>query len=134
MLRGTESFHTRGTRNSEYSAKRVSRGLPSVAICDLFPYSCIRLPHSRYILPSDHLPLTEIRRGILIRLTEGLLEQYQVDSDEVMDTLSQLLDGKAQVMMGISDRPVCTSDYVCNLAKVWKAGALVIADTTQRGR
>ena len=101
-----------------------------MVICDLFPYSCIRLPHSRYILPSDQLSQTGFgNKGGSIKPTEGLLEQYQVDSGEVMEMLSQLLDGQEQAMFGIYNRPIRLSDYVCNLATVWQAGAVVSTDT-----
>ena len=90
----------------------------------------MRLPHSRYILPSDRLSLTEFeKKGGFIKPTEGLLEQYQVDSSEVMDMLSHLLDGKQQAMLGIHNTPIRLSDYVYNLATVWRAGAVVGTDT-----
>ena len=118
-------------RNSEDWAKSFGSGRRSVVICDLFPYSCMRLPHSRYILPSDRLSLTEFeKKGGFIKPTEGLLEQYQVDSGEVMDMLSHLLDGKQQAMLGIHNTPIRLSDYVCNLATVWRAGAVIGTDTT----
>ena len=129
MLRATGSFHAVGVRNSDDWAKSSS-GRRSEVICDLFLYSCIRLPHSHYILPLDQLSQTGFGdKGGSIKLTEGLLEQYQVDSIEVMDMLSQLLDGQEQAMFGIYNTPIRLSDYVRNLAMVWQAGAVVSTDT-----
>ena len=130
ILRETGSFHAVGVRTSEDWAKSSGGGRRSLVICDLFPYSCIRLPHSRYILPSDQLSPTGFgKKAGSIKPTEGLLEQYQVDSGEVMDMLSQLLDGKQQAMFGIDNTSIRLSDFVCNLATVWRAGAVVSTDT-----
>ena len=126
ILRATGSFHARAVRTSEAWAESSGGDRRSVVICDLFPYSCIRLPHSRYILPSEQLSQTGFRKKAgSIKPTEGLLEQYQVDGGKVMDMLSQLLDGQEQAMFGIYNMPIHLRDYVCNLATVWQAGAVV---------
>lgn len=130
MLRATGSFHAVRVSNSKEWAKSSGGHRPSVVICDLFPYSCMRLPHSRYILPSDQLCQTKVGKKCgSIQPTEGLLEQYQVDGGKVMDMLSHLLDGQEQAMFGIYNTPIRLSDYICNLATVWQAGAVVSTDT-----
>ncbi len=47
-----------------------------------------------------------------------------MDSGEVMDMLSQLLDGEQQAMFGIYNTSIRLCDYVCDLAMVWRAGAV----------
>ena len=92
---------------------------PSLIVCDLFPYTCTRLPHGRFIFPSDILPEIVYREDFTLK--EGLLDQYSVDYDDVVDSILSILDGKPETTVGLCNRIVQASDYVHWLREVWRA-------------
>lgn len=106
-------------RSSEYSANIITSRPASLVICDLFPYACARIPHGRFILPSDSLPT--ITYGRKFTLKEGLLDQYSVDCDDIVDSLLRFLDGNSQATIGLCERPIQTSIYVHYLQDVSQA-------------
>ena len=106
-------------RNSEYTARAIVSHPPSLVVFDLFPYTCTRLPHGRFVLPSDILP--EISYHKDFTLEEGLLDQYSVDYDDVIDAILSVLDGKPETTIGLCNRIVQVSTYVYRLAEVWQA-------------
>ena len=116
-------------RSSEYSAKVIASHPPSLVICDLFPYACARFPHSRFLLPSDSLP--EVSYGRKFTLKEGLLDQYSVDCDDIVDSILNILDGKSQTTIGLCNRPIQTSRYIHYLQDVWQAVATELAKASE---
>lgn len=106
-------------RSSEHSANIITSRPASLVICDLFPYACARIPHGRFILPSDSL--RTVIYGRKFTLDEGILDQYSVDCDDVVDSLLCFLDSSSQATIGLCERPVQTSIYVHSLQSVWQA-------------
>ena len=107
-------------RSSEYSAGRIASRPPSLIICDLFPYSCARIPHGRFLLPSDSLP--EVSYGKTFTL-KGPLERYSVDHDDIVDSILYMLDGKSHATLGLDSRPIQLSRYLSSLQDVLQAVA-----------
>ena len=118
-------------RSSEFTARVIVRHPPSLVVCDLFPYNCTRLPHGRFILPSNILPETVYRQDFT--LEEGLLDQYSVDYDDVIDSILSMLDCKPETTIGLCNRIIQASEYVYYLGEVWQAVLpdLAIASTDE---
>ena len=101
---------------------------PSIVIVDLFPPSCIRLPHCRFVIASDELP-TVLTKHKRFQLKTGLLEQNQVDENQVLDKVLGLFQGTSHTQtLGRSARVIDMLDYCHNLESVWKAGSASIED------
>ena len=117
--------HAYVSRSSQHTqTKLMAERLPSLLICDLFPYSCIRLTHSRFIMTSDQLAesLTQRSEALLKDMKKEPLDQYHVDEDEVLETILILLSGSSQVRMGLCDTEIDTLKYRYQLGDVLQAG------------
>lgn len=126
-LRWYHGFEPWCVRSSEYSFKGIVSRPPSLVICDVFPYTCTRLPHGRFLLPSNSLP-KNVSYGNNIVFKEGFLDQYIVDDDEVMDSILYMLDGTSQATLGLCSRPIQTPEYVSYLRDMLQEAAAEYAE------
>lgn len=110
-------------RSTEFSSRKISSLPPSLIICDLFPPACMRLPHGRFILPSNSLPTVSYGKKFI--LEEGLLDQYSVDYDNIVDSILSLLANKVTVSIGLCSLPIEKSEYIHCLKNVLQA---IVAD------
>ena len=125
LMEYTSGYHAYSGRNTLFTTQNlIANRLPSLLVCDLFPYTCIRLTHSRFIVTSDQLASYIPRRSaaVLKDLDDGPLDRYHVDEDEVLDVIMELLSGRSQVQMGLCNLVVDTSKYCCQLRQVLSAG------------
>ena len=91
-------------------------------ICDLYPYTCTRLSHSRFVIPSEWFASSTHRRNKYVELDEGLLDQYIVDEDELIDNILKLLSGQPKVTIGLEERVIEVTDYCHSLGDVLNEG------------
>ena len=117
-------------RSTEYSFREITSRAPSLVIGDVCPYSCIRLPHGRFLLPSKNLP-EMVSYGQEVVLKEGNLEQYTVDHDEVVESILYMLDGTSQATLGLCSRPIQTSEYVSYLRDMLQKAAAEYGERSQ---
>ena len=129
-LKWTRSWHPHSTRNSELLVPRIKKWLPSSIICDLYPYTCTRLSHSRFVIPSNSFP-SEIGRNTYLELDEGILDQYVVDEDELINTMLSLLSGRSKVVMGLQERVIEVTDYCHSLGEMLSRGIDEFAMSTE---
>ena len=106
-------------RSTEFSIQSITSRSSSLVLCDTFPYACTRLPHGRFLLSSGRLP--EVSYGEKFCLAEGLLDQYSVSYDDIVDSILQILAGNPEVTLGLSNRSLEASQYVCSLKDIWQA-------------
>ena len=123
-LRWRKSWHPYNVSQTETAAPMIARSPPSIVICDTFPYHCQRIPHGRFIIPSDHLPprLTH-NQYFQLKNGEALIDQYLVDEDDIIDTLSRFISGSSEVPLGLDDDPVKTAPYCSSIGDVLQCGA-----------
>ena len=124
-MKYTSGYHAYTTDNTLFTAdKLIANRLPSLLVCDLFSYTCIRLTHSRFIVTSDQLASYIPRRSVAVfkDFDDGPLDRYHVDEDEVLDVIMGLLSGRPQVQIGLCNLVVDTSDYCHQLRQVLSAG------------
>lgn len=123
------SWHPHGTRSSEFLASRIAKRPPSLIICDLYPYTCMRMSHSRFVIPSNSL-IPNLCRNAYLQLNEGLLDQYIVDEDELINTILNLLHGQTRVIMGLQERVIEMVDYCYSLGDILNKGVDKFVMTT----
>ena len=116
-------------RSSAYSAEAIASRPPSLVICDLSPYACARLPHSRFVLPSNIL--SKVSYGRKFSLEEGRLEQYSVEEEDLLHSILDMFDGSTQATIGLTDRPIETSKYLHYLKDIWEAVVARFADASE---
>ena len=123
-MESANSVYPKATRVTESAATRIRARPPTMIICDLFPASCRRLDHGRFLFPSEELPSTiEYRKDVEFR--NGLMDQYLVDQDLLMETITDLtgnVGDSSEIVMGICDTPVNMKKYCCYLEDVYKDG------------
>ena len=100
-------------RSCEYLIREITSRPLSLVIGDVSPYSCIRLPHGRFLLPSKSLP--DVSYGENVVNKEGDLDQYTVDHDEIVESILKMLSGTSQATLGLCAPPIQTSQYVSYL-------------------
>ena len=92
------------TSNTETLAAKIKKSAPSLVICDFFPYACARRNHGRFVLPSHLLP--SCGYGQEFSLREGLIHQYAVNEDNLLETMFSIIMGRSsQTTQGIDDYP-----------------------------
>ena len=117
-------WHPHSVSTSEFTSRLIADRLPSLVVCDLFPHTCIRMAHSRFIMTSDQLP-KELRRftqAVLEDIDGGPLDQYHVDEDEILEAILMLLSGRSRVQMGLCKTEIHTDRYCRQLRDVLAAG------------
>ena len=121
-LQHFDDLHPCGTKNSQYCANVLLKSRrSSLIVCDLFPYRCIRQTHSRFIFPSDRLP-HRMPNTAHVTLLEGMLDQYHVDEDKLMDVITGPVSGETQIFMGLQRTPVHAGNYSCSLGAALEQG------------
>ena len=118
-------------RSAEYSIKSIACRSSSLVLCDVFPHVCTRLPHGRFLLPSDCVP--EASYGQKFDLAEGLLDQYSVSYDDIVDSILQILAGHSEVTLGLCNRTLEASRYVYSLKSIWQAVVMEFATAGEQG-
>ncbi|KAL8869290.1 MAG: hypothetical protein Q9174_004380 [Haloplaca sp. 1 TL-2023] len=93
-------------------------------VCDPTPNDCLRIPHSRFILPAEELP-DRFAENNLVYLRNGVLDQYQADEDETADAVTTVLDSFSKASIGLGGTVVEGSHYWCTLQDALKQGVKV---------
>ncbi|KAL8707764.1 MAG: hypothetical protein Q9225_007709, partial [Loekoesia sp. 1 TL-2023] len=88
-----------GTRSSMYLTRLLENRWPSLVICDMFSHQCIRQPHARFVIPHDQLP-PKLARATKIKLKHGVMDQYYVSEDHLVDAILGVLDGSLRTSVG----------------------------------
>ena len=110
-IQWSENWLPLNTRASEFAGRNLGRRQQSLPICDAYTAACMRLGHSRFIVPPDQIP-SQLRRGKNQVPLTGLLDQYHVDNDDLIPAVLALLSGKERISLGLCDvafdvKPVC---------------------------
>ena len=103
-------------RTTEFSSTRIDSLPPSLIICDIFPPACTRLPHGRFILQSNSLP--NVRYHGKFKVNKGLLDQYSIDWDDIVNSILSLLSSPPTATIGLCGRLIQASEYVRSLKDV----------------
>ena len=111
----------RCSRRTEHSQCHMSQRKPSLFICDATPYTCLRLGHGQFLVPSDSLE-SELRHGSTFKLRKkALLDKYSMDEDDLLHVFSHF-DGRPQAIIGSG--PISSAEYIHYLQGVGQAGGL----------
>lgn len=103
-------------------APKIEQRRPSLVICDTYPYECIRLPHNRFLIPSEELlPDIPLWASHFFR-DEGSIDRFSVDRDQLVDTLMAVFYGGSSVSFGLGCRSITSSRYCCCLETILKEG------------
>jgi len=103
---------------------------PSLVVGDLFPQSGVRLKHTRLLFPSEQLPsdhpYARTTRDKLYRpwVTDGLMDQYHVDEDKLLDEIMRVLSGEEEISIGSGGSKLETSKYCCLLEEALQDGLI----------
>ncbi|KAL8837442.1 MAG: hypothetical protein Q9170_002527 [Blastenia crenularia] len=89
-----------GTRAGEFNEKLQADRVPSMAIYDMYESTGLRRPHARYIIPDDTLPALRGRK--LMRLAHGIWHEYRVDEENLLEVLTEVLDGHLRTPLGMN--------------------------------
>lgn len=111
----TGDWQPLANRNLVSGATNIAKRPASFVVLDLYPESSLRLRHGRFVFASEHLKssLERSARGVL---KEGLLDQYYVDSDDLINVITAPLRGESQVTLGRPGTTIQAADY-CHLIK-----------------
>ncbi|KAL8692789.1 MAG: hypothetical protein Q9218_002260 [Villophora microphyllina] len=107
------------------------RSLPSLIIGDLFPQSAVRLRHTRVVFPSRDLPDDGPYTGgnddrkFRPWVTTGMLDQYHIDEDKVLDEIMKVFSNADEVSIGSGGLKLETKEH-CYLLKDALPGGLTI--------
>lgn len=125
------TLYLRGTRASEYASDLIKSRPATLVVMDLFPPNCQRLEHGRCILPSTELPLPMRVHKYVHLISGGILDQYLVDEDKLIETIWSLTgDAGDSTQTAVGSRKVMIdmSDYCWFIQDVLKAGVDQIVD------
>ena len=106
-------------RNTGFSLAKGAQRAPSVVIGDAYPYTCARLPHNRFILPSEVLP-AHAPRGNKVKPTRGFLQEYCVDAKRLFETFWSVMRAPNTITIGAAT--VTAANYLCTLEEVMSYG------------
>ena len=114
---------------SGFAARLLSKRPPTLVVCDMFPYSCIRFPHARFVVPHDKLP-TILGRGGVVPL-KHIWEHHRVEPYELTDVLTSALRGRPREAFcsGSNPTPARTQDYCYFLQDALQQGVVDWATT-----
>ena len=104
-------------RSTEFSIQSITSRSSSLVLYDIFPYVYTRLPHGRFLLSSDCLP--EVLYGEKFYLAGGLLDQYSVSYNDIVNSILQILAGNSEVTLGLCNRSLEASQYIYSLKSIW---------------
>ena len=129
-LHWQKSWAPHGTSNSRTMAPQINQRRPSLVICDLHPLECIRLPHNRFLIPSEQLLPEILLWHSHFFHVEGSIDRFSVDCDQLVDTLMAVFYGGSRVSLGLGCEDITSSDYCCCLDTILEVGV----DNFRRGR
>lgn len=98
----------------------------SLVILDLYPESCLRMTHDRYVFASEHVK-PNLTRGVRGVLREGLLERYAVQSGDLIKVITAPLRGDAEITLGVRRSAVQATDYCRLLRSLHQAGVTALS-------
>ncbi|KAL9042304.1 MAG: hypothetical protein Q9180_000700 [Flavoplaca navasiana] len=125
-LRWGYDYNPSATQSVPYMLGRLVSRKPSLLICDMTHYQSIRLPHARYIIPSNQFP-KGLGHNAIVRLKNGTWDGHRVDDDQIVDVITSVLNGDNQVRIGES--LVDCRDYTCFHEDAMKHGVTEWAKT-----
>lgn len=113
----TSDWQPRGNRNLIAGLVDIASRPGSIVVLDLYPETCLRLPHGRSVIASEHLKssLGRSHRGVL---KKGMLDPYCVDGDDLIDTVTAPQRGEPQVTLGYPGSTVQAAKYYHFLQEV----------------
>ena len=113
--------HPQASRHALWAQQTMAERSPTLVIADMFPSGCIRMPHSRFILPFSEIP-EDLSRCKPIRL-QGMWDQYHVEEDRLADVITSIVDNnQAQTLLGMGQTVVQNKDYCCFLETAMSHG------------
>ena len=92
----------------------MSKRPGTLVICDMFPGSCIRLSHARFIVLQSKLP-KRVRRFRPALLRNEIRDQYRADPQDLVGVLTSARGGSPQeagLNLG-TDRPLALGSPQC---------------------
>ncbi|KAM0796555.1 hypothetical protein BDR22DRAFT_825007 [Usnea florida] len=103
----------------------------SLVILDLYPESCLRMRHDRYVFVSEQVR-AKLTRGVRGVLREGLLERYAVRSADLIQVMTAPLRGDTEVTLGVPGSTIRARDYCHVIREFHQAG--VTAPSSEEAR
>ncbi len=92
-----------------YALRLLAKRLLALVVCDMVSSHCLRQSHVRFVLSSNELP-PKLRKDELLSLKHGIIDQYQVDEESLIDVLFGN-DRIAQTSMDANSATAPSEDY-----------------------
>lgn len=129
-LTGPLFKHARTVGNTAQTGVFWTDRPPCIIICDMFPESCLDLPHARFIFYSEQVgSSTDFARRQIFQLNQGTLEDHYTDEADVIGKIQEPLTKPSQ---SIGDGSIHPGAYRCCLGDVLQAGVSGVASTDPR--
>ena len=93
----------------------------SLVILDLYPETCLRMRHDRYVFASE-LANPNASRNVRGLVREGLLERYAVRSGDLIKVITAPLRGDTEVTQGVPGSTIRATDYCHFIRGLHQAG------------
>ena len=102
--------------------KALQSRAASLVILDLYPETCLRMSHDRYVFASEYLKAKTTRnvRGVV---QEGLLDRYAVRSGDLIKVMTAPLRGDTEVTLGLPGSTIRATDYCYFIRGFHQVGA-----------
>ena len=111
------------TRPTVEAYEEIAKRPPSLVIFDLYPVQCQRIPHGRFVVPSEFL-IRHLRRcnRNLLRAGNGIIDEYYVEHDHLVEVLTAPLREDGKIAIDRAKRTFEAADYLCDTTSTHQAG------------
>lgn len=117
----TGGWQPRGNRNLTTNLLGIATRSRFVVVLNLYPESCLRLKHGQFVFASEHLK-SSLSRHICGVLKNVLLDQYYVDSDDLINVVTAPLGGESHITLGHPGTMIQAADYCHFIQELHQAG------------
>ncbi|KAL8650381.1 MAG: hypothetical protein Q9210_003854 [Variospora velana] len=119
----------KATGQTQAAFKRIARRAPSLVICDIYPTSCQRIPHGRFVVPSTFLD-GHIPRGSrqLLKKDKGIIDEYYVEHEHLIEVLTAPLREDGEIAIDRRGRTFKAADFLCDTLSTLQAGVNAVKE------
>ncbi|KAL8982261.1 MAG: hypothetical protein Q9205_003171 [Flavoplaca limonia] len=113
-----------GTSHSEQQAKaaRQRTRWPRLMVVDMYSINCMRMPHGRFVVPSRNLGKLGHNDTGLLQKGKGVADQYYIELDDLIDTLTAPLQCNSHFNVGSSQESYLADDYRLTIGEIHQQG------------
>ena len=115
-------------RCSEEQREMITNNRRSIVVGDTSPPSCLRMPHGRFLIPSDLFPAADPDNDSkMLRLrNDRLVDEFMVDPDDLPSTLTAMTTATVAAEMGHSCDPVQVGQCTASLGHILQRGVDIV--------